>query len=190
MPSGPVLRWVAFIRYLHGLGVEAVLCPESLAPAAVLTFHDSMELFIQLASEVLAPRPAACARSVTAGFSREGQVDRRWNGSHSRRMGSWHVHEGGFRPCNRCGRRTFWLCEDCARPACPECATVEGVRVGTSDLLHRMCARCRLEYRSPDLHGALENLWTVLWLRMELEDPPISSGTAPTDLHPGCTSGS
>jgi hypothetical protein len=35
-------------------------------------------------------------------------------------MGNRHLHEGGFfRPCSRCGRRTFWLCEDCGRPACP-----------------------------------------------------------------------
>lgn len=41
---------------------------------------------------------------------------------------------GFFRPCSRCGRRTFWLCEDCGRPACPECATVEGVRVAPATL--------------------------------------------------------
>jgi hypothetical protein len=29
-------------------------------------------------------------------------------------------HEGGFfRPCSRCGRRTFWLCEDCGPPSLP-----------------------------------------------------------------------
>ena len=83
-------------------------------------------------------------------------------------------HEGGyFRPCSRCGRRTFWLCEDCNGPTCPECATVERVWVGTSNLLHRMCARCRFEYRSPDLLSALEAVWTKLWQRIEAEDPSI-----------------
>jgi Zn-finger nucleic acid-binding protein len=57
------------------------------------------------------------------------------------------IQKGGFRPCCRCGRRTFSLCEDCGRPTCPECATVEITRVGTSDLLHRMCPRCHFEYR-------------------------------------------
>jgi hypothetical protein len=81
-----------------------------------------------------------------------------------------YLHEGGFfRPCSRCGRRTFWLCEDCGRPACPECATVERVRVGTSDRLHRMCRRCRLEYRSPDLLGTTEDVWTALCHRIEAD---------------------
>jgi hypothetical protein len=53
MPSEPVLRRLAFIRYLYRLGVEQSNAPEALAPAAVLTFHDSIELFFQLASEVL-----------------------------------------------------------------------------------------------------------------------------------------
>jgi hypothetical protein len=59
----------------------------------------------------------------------------------------------------------------CGGPACTGCATVERVRVGTSDLLHRMCGRCRFEYRSPDLLGRLEGVWTGLWLRIEVEDP-------------------
>jgi hypothetical protein len=61
-----------------------------------------------------------------------------------------HPTEGGFfRACIRCGRRTFGLCEDCYRPTCPECATVELVSLGGSNRLHRMCPRCRFEYRSP-----------------------------------------
>jgi hypothetical protein len=81
-----------------------------------------------------------------------------------------HFHEGGFLPCSHCGRRTFWLCEDCGRPGCPEWATIECVRLGTSDVMHRTCARCRFEYRSPDLLGMLDGLWTDLWRRIEAED--------------------
>ena len=103
-------------------------------------------------------------------------------GSHSGSMRS--LHEGGFfRPCSRCGRRTFWLCEDCGRPACPECATVGRVRVGTSNLLHRMRARCRFEYRSPDL-GKLEDVWTGLWLRIEVEGPAIEGAKGGAKLSP------
>jgi hypothetical protein len=61
-------------------------------------------------------------------------------------MRGWHVHEGGFRPCSRCGRRLFWLCEDCGRPDCPECATIERVRLGTSDILHCMCSGAIKEF--------------------------------------------
>jgi hypothetical protein len=53
MPSEQVLRRLAFIRYLHRLGVEQSYAPEALAPAAILTSHDSIELFLQLAAEVL-----------------------------------------------------------------------------------------------------------------------------------------
>jgi hypothetical protein len=49
--------------------------------------------------------------------------------------------------------------------------TVERVRVGTSDLLHRMCARCRFECRSEEILGTLEGLWSELWRRIEAEDP-------------------
>jgi hypothetical protein len=40
-------------------------------------------------------------------------------GAHSEDMANRrgrHVHEGGFCPCTRCGRRTFWLCGE-LRPA-------------------------------------------------------------------------
>ena len=60
-----------------------------------------------------------------------------------------HLHEGGFRPCSRCGRRTFSTYEDCGRYACPECCSVEIVRLSTRNVLYRMCARCRFEYSSP-----------------------------------------
>jgi hypothetical protein len=86
---------------------------------------------------------------------------------------------GGFRPCSRYGRPTFWLCEDCGRPACPECATIERVRLGTSDVLHRMCPRCRFEYRSPDVLGTLDSLWMELWQPIETDDPPARSPWRP-----------
>jgi hypothetical protein len=85
---------------------------------------------------------------------------------------SRHFHEGGFRPCHRCGRRTFSTCEDCSRYACPECSSVDIVRLGTRNVLYRMCARCRFEYSSQYLLGACAGLWTELWRRIEAEDPP------------------
>jgi hypothetical protein len=95
------------------------------------------------------------------------------------------LREGGFfRSCSRCGRRTFGLCEDCGRPTCPECATVERLRVGTSDRFHRMCPQCRFEYRSPDLLGTLEGVWTGLWLRIEVEDPAIEGAKGGAKLSP------
>ena len=58
----------------------------------------------------LAAVPSPCSRA-----ERQPASCTRRSGSHSRRMGTRHLHEGGFRPCSRCGRRTFWLCEDCGR---------------------------------------------------------------------------
>jgi hypothetical protein len=42
--------------------------------------------------------------------------------------------------------------------------------VGTNELLHRMCPRCRFEYRSEDLLGTLNSVWTELWRRIEADD--------------------
>jgi hypothetical protein len=47
------MRRLTFIRYLYGLGVEQSRRPEPLAAASILTFHDSIELFLQLAAEHL-----------------------------------------------------------------------------------------------------------------------------------------
>lgn len=47
------MRRLAFIRYLYVVGVEQSRGPEPLTAASVLTFHDSIELFLQLASEHL-----------------------------------------------------------------------------------------------------------------------------------------
>jgi hypothetical protein len=57
----------------------------------------------------------------------------------------------------------------CARTAAAQPAgsapPIEPIRLGTSDALHRMCPRCRLEYRSPDLLGVLDGMWMELWQR-------------------------
>ena len=47
------VRRLGFIKYLYSLGVEQSKAPEPLAAASLLTFHDSVELFLQLASEHL-----------------------------------------------------------------------------------------------------------------------------------------
>jgi hypothetical protein len=44
-------RRLAFVRYLHGLGVDQSHKPEPFAAAAVLTFHDACEMFLQIAAE-------------------------------------------------------------------------------------------------------------------------------------------
>jgi hypothetical protein len=36
----------------------------------------------------------------------------------------------------------------------------------------RARCQCRFEYHSPDFVGELEDVWTALWLRIEVEDPP------------------
>lgn len=53
MLSEDKMRRLAFVRYLYGLGVEQSRRPEPLAAASILTFHDSIELFLQLAAEHL-----------------------------------------------------------------------------------------------------------------------------------------
>lgn len=42
---------LSFIKYLFNLGVEQSHKPEPLCWASVLTFHDSVELFLQLSAE-------------------------------------------------------------------------------------------------------------------------------------------
>ena len=53
MPSEATLRRLAFIRYLYRLGLTQVRAPEPLVGSAILMFHDAIELFLHLASEVL-----------------------------------------------------------------------------------------------------------------------------------------
>jgi hypothetical protein len=50
LPPGTAQR-LAFITYLLRIGVEQSRQPEPLAAASVLTLHDSIELFLRLASE-------------------------------------------------------------------------------------------------------------------------------------------
>jgi hypothetical protein len=62
MVDAPTMERLAFIRYLYTVGVEQSWQPEPMAAASVLTFHDSVELFLQLAAERLnAPALAASA---------------------------------------------------------------------------------------------------------------------------------
>ncbi|HUW94747.1 MAG TPA: hypothetical protein VMW58_03100 [Anaerolineae bacterium] len=53
MITDVTMQRLAFIRYLYTRGVEASRRPEPLSAASVLTFHDSIELFLELASEHL-----------------------------------------------------------------------------------------------------------------------------------------
>ena len=48
-----ILKRLAFIRYLFNLAVEQSHRPEPMCSSAILTFHDSIELFLQLGSEHL-----------------------------------------------------------------------------------------------------------------------------------------
>jgi hypothetical protein len=48
MPSDVVIQRLSFIRYLFTLAVEQSNQPEPLASACMLTFHDSVELNLQL----------------------------------------------------------------------------------------------------------------------------------------------
>jgi hypothetical protein len=47
------MRRLAFIKYLYGIAVEQSHRPGDLKAASILTFHDSIELFLQLAAEHL-----------------------------------------------------------------------------------------------------------------------------------------
>lgn len=49
--SEPVMRRLAFVRYLYKVAVVQSQQPEPLNAVSVLTFHDSIELFLQLASQ-------------------------------------------------------------------------------------------------------------------------------------------
>jgi hypothetical protein len=51
MDIGDAIKRLAFIKYLFTVGVEQTEKPEPLCWASVLTFHDAVELFLQLAAE-------------------------------------------------------------------------------------------------------------------------------------------
>lgn len=53
MTDPSTTRRLAFIKYLYGIAIQQSKAPELLAAASLLTFHDSVELFLQLASEHL-----------------------------------------------------------------------------------------------------------------------------------------
>lgn len=53
MLNESVVRRLAFIKYFYKVAVEQSQRPEPLCSASILTFHDAIELFLQLASEYL-----------------------------------------------------------------------------------------------------------------------------------------
>ena len=53
LDKGVIVKRLAFIKYLYKLAVDQSRKPEPLCSASILTFHDAIELFLQLASEHL-----------------------------------------------------------------------------------------------------------------------------------------
>ena len=53
LDKSTIVKRLAFIKYLYNLAVEQSKKPEPLCSASILTFHDAIELFLQLASEHL-----------------------------------------------------------------------------------------------------------------------------------------
>lgn len=53
LPPDEIRRRLAYIRYLHNLGVEQARLPEPLSSASVLMLHDAAEGFLLLAAEHL-----------------------------------------------------------------------------------------------------------------------------------------
>lgn len=49
--SPPAMARLAFLRYLYTIGMEQSRQPEPLAAASILLFHDSVDLFLQLAAD-------------------------------------------------------------------------------------------------------------------------------------------
>jgi hypothetical protein len=52
-PDENIIRRLAYIKYFYKLAVEQSQKPEPLSSASILQFHDSIELFLQLAAEYL-----------------------------------------------------------------------------------------------------------------------------------------
>ena len=53
METDEAVRRLAFIKYLYNIGIEQSRKAEPLCWASILTFHDTIELFLELASEYL-----------------------------------------------------------------------------------------------------------------------------------------
>jgi len=53
MPDESFIQRLAFIRYLYSMAVEQSRQPEPIGAVSILTFHDSVELFLQLAYQHL-----------------------------------------------------------------------------------------------------------------------------------------
>jgi len=53
LDKSTIIKRLAFIKYLYKLAVDQSRRPEPLCSASILTFHDAVELFLQLASEHL-----------------------------------------------------------------------------------------------------------------------------------------
>ena len=53
MPTQAVVRRLALIRFLYNSAIQQSLQPEPLGLVSILLFHDSIELFLQLATEQL-----------------------------------------------------------------------------------------------------------------------------------------
>lgn len=51
LSSDIVIRRLALIKYLYGVGIEQSQKPEPLCVFSILTFHDAVELFLQLAAD-------------------------------------------------------------------------------------------------------------------------------------------
>lgn len=51
LPSDDAKQRLPFIKYLYKLGVQQSRLPKSINAASILTFHDSIELFLNLACE-------------------------------------------------------------------------------------------------------------------------------------------
>ncbi len=64
MLNEPMLRRLAFVKYMHGVAVDQSRQPEPQCAAALLTFHDSVEFFFQLGCEYLNVKTDASTRFV------------------------------------------------------------------------------------------------------------------------------
>ena len=51
MLTAPTLEMLAFIRYMYNLAMEQSRQPEPIGTVSLLTFHDSVELFLDLACD-------------------------------------------------------------------------------------------------------------------------------------------